>query len=385
MKITKIEHQTATLGSLWESGTVAGTDPEWRDLGVDVETEVGSYTATKVYRTEGSFTCVSFDTGVQVRALENHRFKDTDGNWIFVRDIKSGDTIRSDLGSAVVTEVQHNHSSGYAFDLYVPGPHEYYANGLVSHNSMVLNNICLNQAKMGYKVLSVTLEMTVGELLARSIARVAHLDNTKVILRRLASGEREEANRKIKRMDRLIAKKGGRYTMFQPMQDMAIEEIMAAVHSFGADAVYIDYISLLKGADGDDQWRVLGQIARFGKVYAGNHNKVMGLLAQVNEDGRLRYSQAVKEHSSLAWTFNATKQSKELGYLNFEHLKARNQDGRPFTMKVDYATQAVSDFDKDELSSLMDKTGGKKTSKYKDLDGAPVKRGKSSDYMPDLE
>lgn len=247
--------------------------------------------------------------------------------------------------------------------------------------SIVANQLNINQATMGYKTSLVPLEMSSQEMISRTMSSVTGYSSIDIFLKRLASGERDEIYKRMCRQDKKIAAAGGRYTVFKPKEDLSIEELLASIHSLNADVTYIDYIGLLAGADGDDQWRKLGQIARFGKIYAENHNKVLVLLAQINEEGKLRYSQAIKEHSSLAWTFVATKESKEKGYLNIEMLKSRNQVQKPFTLGIDYSRMHVYDLKPEDQERLdqepKDRSkGASKKSSHKE--------GKASDYAPDL-
>ena len=248
--------------------------------------------------------------------------------------------------------------------------------------SVMANQLSLNQATMGYKTNMIPLEMSTMEMMSRSMSNLSGYSSIDIFLRRLAKAEKDEIYKKFRRADRKIATAGGRYTIFKPKEDLSIEELMSAVHSFNADVTYVDYITLLKGADGDDQWRKLGQIARFGKIYAENYNKVIVLLAQINEEGKLRYSQAIKEHSSLAWTFVATKESKEKGYLNIDTLKSRNQVAKPFTLGIDYSKMTIFDLkpeDQERLDQEPKETatkGGARNSKHREVS--------SSSYAPDL-
>ncbi len=217
--------------------------------------------------------------------------------------------------------------------------------------SHLLGQLCKTQAQTGYKVLLVPLEMTEEEQLIRLLANITKIDSMKFSLKELATAEKELAEKRFARFERQVVKNGGRFSIFRPKFDMSIEEIFAATHPYGADAIYIDYITLLKGAVGEDQWRKLGEIARYGKVYAGNHNKVVVLAAQVNDDGKLKYSQTIREHSSVAWAFVATKESKEKGILNVDVLKSRNQKGKSFSLKVDYEHSHIYDLPAEELGS----------------------------------
>ena len=254
--------------------------------------------------------------------------------------------------------------------------------------SHTILQLAVTQALMGYKIVVVPLEMTELEMVVRLLANIGAIDSLKISLKKLAADEQDYLWRKYRRFQKKVEAAGGRFTIYRPTSDVTIEETMAAVHSYGPDAVYIDYIGLLKGADGDDQWRQLGNIARYGKIYAGNHNKVVALAAQVTEDGKVRYSQAIREHASLGWMFVATKESREQGYLNFETIKSRNQMAKTFTLKVDYSTSSIKDLDpKDQPPEAIDQAAAN-ADKNKSSKGKPTgkdeRRTDRSQFMPDL-
>ena len=243
-----------------------------------------------------------------------------------------------------------------------------------SGKSHLVTQLALNQALRGYKVVVVPLEMTEKEYVIRTMANIAKIDSLRISRKQLTTEEIAQAERRWANAERKIAKAGGRLSIYVPEDDKTIEELMAAIHSYNADVVYVDYIGLLKGADGDDQWRKLGQISRYGKVYANNHNKVVVMACQVDDTGKIRYSQAIKEHSSLAWIFVATKESRERGFLNFSMLKGRNQRMIDFTLRIDY-----------ELSRLYDPDPSDVDNGNLPNDEAGSKRGNSSKHANDEE
>jgi hypothetical protein len=144
-------------------------------------------------------------------------------------------------------------------------------------------------------------------------------------------------------------------TIYKPEQDETIEEVFAATAAYEADINIIDYIGLLKGVDGDDQVRALGQVARYGKINAENTGRANIMLSQLTDDGKIKYSRAIAEHSSLAWTWMATPESKETGVTRIEQPKSRNSMAFPFYVKIDYAKMQIHSMDMsaaDEDSSL---------------------------------
>lgn len=214
--------------------------------------------------------------------------------------------------------------------------------------STVTNAIGMKMALMGYKVLMVPLEMSKKEMTARMMANTSKTDLTKIMTQRLASGEKDLVFKRHRRWERKVKEAGGRYTIFRPEEDMTIEEVMAATSAYQCDVKIIDYISLLKGADGDDQWRALGSMARYAKINAENDKCVNILVVQINDEGKIRYSRAITEHSSNSWTWVATKESKETGITKIEQPKSRNSLSFPFNIKINYSLMRVESLPQDE-------------------------------------
>ncbi len=187
----------------------------------------------------------------------------------------------------------------------------------------------------------------------RIIANVTKTDLTKIIRQQLATGEKELVRKRFKRWLKKVKAKGGRYTVFKPEEDMTIEEIMASINAYDCDVAIIDYISLLKGVDGDDQVRALGQVARYAKINAEVTHRVNILLCQLNDEGKIKYSRAISEHSANCWIWNATKEAKETGIVKIEQPKSRNSLSFPFLVRINYATMSVHTVDVgDESESL---------------------------------
>jgi replicative DNA helicase len=203
--------------------------------------------------------------------------------------------------------------------------------------------IAINMAERGFKVTVVPLEMSVDEMLARVIANIASLDSGKIIQRKLAEGEKQRAMEIYERWVRKVKKRGGRLSIFKPDGDVSIEDIFTALHTMDTDVILVDYISLLAGADGDDSWRQLGAIARKGKIHADATRRVVILLAQLSEDGKIRYSRAITEHSSVSWTWNTPleEREKEVGRIRVDQPKARNGQSYPFEIGIKWANMKV--------------------------------------------
>lgn len=234
--------------------------------------------------------------------------------------------------------------------------------------SHMVAQLAKTQAMAGYKVAVVPLEMSRTEFTIRTLANIAGIDSLKMSRKTLTQEEKELIWKKFRRYQRRVERTGGRLTFYNPSSDVTIEETLAALHAYDPDIIYIDYIGLLKGAASEDQWRQLGNIARAAKVYAGNHKKVVVLAAQVDEEGRIRYSQTIKEHATLAFTFAATKETREQHILNINMLKGRNQQLIDFRLHIDYSTSTL----KDPPASSMDSSSSSSPSSRTNNPGKPA-------------
>jgi len=165
---------------------------------------------------------------------------------------------------------------------------------------------------------------------------------------------------------------------------MSAEEILPIASSYGARIVIIDYISLLKGVGGDDQWQKLSDVARYCKIWASNNNKIVVLLAQLSEDGKIRYSRAIAEHSDYAWVFVSNKETRENEILNIEQLKGRNVELFPFSLRATMNTMRIGDLSEEEVEELKskikksDKGDGKKKMSKKEVED------NDKDYIDDI-
>lgn len=260
----------------------------------------------------------------------------------------------------------------------------------------------INWAGMGEDVTFVPLEMSKKEMTARIMANASGLDVRKILYGKLSENEKFKYWKAYKKFVKSKKKVGGTFRVFKPTSDMSIEEIMASIYPFGSRVVIIDYISLLKGVDGDDAWQKLGAVARYCKVYAENHNMIIVLLAQLSEEGVVRYARSMVEHSNYAWKFVATSATREREIINIEQAKARNGRLFDFTLKAEMATMRVRDLEVEEKEELEDSkhrkhtkdAKGGKGNKFKkdklgkkgsrDDDDTPAKSSPNKAYLKDL-
>ncbi len=175
--------------------------------------------------------------------------------------------------------------------------------------STLSTSMGIAQAELGYRVVIVPLEMEESEMTARIIANVTGTELGLITQnKKMAEAERNAVYKKMGRWLKKVSQAGGCLAIYKPRGDVSLDDVFSVVNTYSPDIVYIDYISLLRGVDGDDQWLQLGRVARQAKVDAGHNHRVNVLLCQVNDEGKIRYARSISEHCITGDTLIDTDQ-----------------------------------------------------------------------------
>lgn len=206
-------------------------------------------------------------------------------------------------------------------------------------------NLLRNMTKMGVDCCIVPLEMTAGQTMDRLNGIGTGIEVNKISQKRLSTGEKKKVKNEYVKYVRELKETGTRYSIYESEEDMTIEEVLLTLKPYKYKVILIDYISLLKGADGDDQWRQLGNISRFAKVFAKNNDCIVVLLCQVTEEGKIRYAQAIAENSNNAWIWTMPGDDSETSIMDIKQLKARNQLRFNFQLQSHNPSMRITDLD----------------------------------------
>jgi replicative DNA helicase len=214
--------------------------------------------------------------------------------------------------------------------------------------SLISLNVAMNQALIGAKINFTSLEMNEVEINRRIISRLTgisltqinHLSKSDKITRRIIIDAWRDFHDRVKR-------NGGRLSIYTPSEDVTLEDILMRMRPRGYDNNIVDYVGLLKGMDGDDQWRKLGATMRFAKRFGGTDNSIATILAQLSEEGVVKYSRTMVEHASLAWLWNRPDES---GITTVKQPKARQLKAFDFPIKFNYDTMSIYDVDLSEIT-----------------------------------
>lgn len=232
--------------------------------------------------------------------------------------------------------------------------------------STVANQTLMNMAERGHRVCLVALEMTSEQTMMRTIAAETGIEVNKIAQQKLSKGEKKKIEKAYKKKRGHFKEINARYSIFSPEEDMSLEEILFTLKPHKFDVICIDYISLLKGVDADENSvKQLGAISRAGKIWANNTETVLIMLAQLSEEGKIKYARSIAENADVAWLWVYTDESRETGIIDIRTTKSRNLTPINFQLLTDYSIMKVTDLEdadgnRDERAPEPTKKGDKR-------------------------
>jgi replicative DNA helicase len=204
--------------------------------------------------------------------------------------------------------------------------------------SAMAGQLAEQMAEKGSKVCLVPLEMDDIEIEQRQLSRISDTPMPDILqANKLEKSAIRRIKKKYKEFADKVHKNGGVLSYFIPDDDYTMDELLLTLKPHGYDVIIIDYIGLLKGVDGDDQWRALGKATRFAKRFASTTGCAVLGFVQLNEENKIRYSKTMVEHANAAWFWKFDDMIKESGIITVEQPKSRNQQAFPFYLKHNFS------------------------------------------------
>ena len=236
--------------------------------------------------------------------------------------------------------------------------------------------LALNMVKTGHNVCIVPLEMSTKEVLSRAVSNISDITVGKYLYPPLNDNKPPLTKKEIQRtkdrwgaFEKLLVSLKSSLRIYEPEADLTMDELLTVLQPHNDTVVIVDYISLLRGVDGDDSWRQLGNAARLAKIWARNNKRVVILIAQLSEQGAIKYSRTIKEHADNMWSWIYTEENKETGILEITQQKARNQREFNFQLGHDFSVMKLFDLDVSPVNDEQPFTG-------KEGKGVKEKKGK---------
>jgi replicative DNA helicase len=254
-----------------------------------------------------------------------------------------------------------------------------------SGKSAVLGTLGRNMALKGGEVLFAPLEMETDAMLQRELSTQTGINLTKFLNPKVAMtlAEKQKALKSYKRLSLQIRKAGGKLTFWEQDQQASIDAILGHAKAHGYKIVVVDYVGLLAGTDGDDQVRAFSRITKQCKLWAKNNRAIVILAAQLNDDGKIKYSRAMNEDASTMWSFTRTAQDKEQNTVTVDQGKSRQQSDHQLRLFMDLSTMTVRDLTSDEANALKSIGGGGSGAAAKGKSGKKAKT-RSAKFFNDI-
>lgn len=220
--------------------------------------------------------------------------------------------------------------------------------------SAMAHTLARNFATIGAPTLVAALEMNCDNMLQRDLSMLTGIGLTKLLnpKKTLTTKDKEGVELAYKKFNRQLKRSGGKLTYYSPDEDAEITSILSYAKLGGYKVVVIDYVGLLAGTDGDDQVRALGRITRQCKLWAGANDAIVVLVAQLKDDGGVKYASKMKEDAVNMWQFMRTPQDREMNIVRVHPTKSRQQSDRPFTLFFDASTMTIRDLTPEEAKAL---------------------------------
>jgi hypothetical protein len=269
---------------------------------------------------------------------------------IFTENLVLGDFLMTEDGPEMVMELSLTGNKSHMYDLQLSegSNKQYYTNGILSHNSLWMQNFAVKSADLGYNVLYVTLEMSEKKVMKRLGAMrlripINDYDNvskdTELIKKKIKSiGE-------VKKGGDLFDRKVGKiFTKFWAAGTSMVGDIdhyiekLQQRRGLKIDLVIVDYITLIasaKGIGGDSLYIKGKHLAEGLRAIGAKHKCPVITSVQVAKDAwgasditldAVPESKAIAETSDTFFAIIRTEEMRRLNKYRFKLLKQRDGD-----------------------------------------------------------
>jgi replicative DNA helicase len=202
--------------------------------------------------------------------------------------------------------------------------------------------ICINAVRAGFSAAIVTLEMSKEQTTGRISANLSGVDYGAINRYTLNEMQKTRIDKATAAWQKECEDGNKKFEVFH-RHNMTFTEIALEMRSLNFDLIVVDYINLLdKESDsskGSNDAAILGDIAKQAKLQAGATKTAWVMLAQLNEQGDVKYSKAIKEHSDymLTWVYGDAERESHLIEINIP--KARHSPSFKFPLRESFKTQ----------------------------------------------
>ena len=275
--------------------------------------------------------------------------KKCDYEELFCKDLELGDFIMTQDGPEMIMEysLTGNKSSMYDLQISEGSNKQYYTNGILSHNSLWMQNFAVKSSDMGYNVLYISLEMSEKKVMKRlgSMRLRIPINDYDVV-----SMDTELMARKIKSLSNadggdIFEKKIGKIiTKFWAAGTATVNDFdnyiqrLKEKRDIKIDFIIVDYITLIapvKGIGSDNLYTKGKQLAEGLRALAAKWKCPVLSAVQLAKDAwnasditmeSIPESKAILETADSMFALIRTEEMRRLNLYRFKLLKQRDGD-----------------------------------------------------------
>lgn len=334
----------------------------------EIETDTGWSDIKEIGKTvEYTEWVLKTTDNFNLTCADKHIVFDSNFNEIFVEDLKIGDKIITKNGVSVISEIYKTEECSNMYDLSLSDEnHRFYSNGILSHNSMWLQNIATHLVDAGYNVTYVTLEMAKHKCTKRMGA----------MRLKIPIDEYDELSKdsmfmkqKINEVKNLTptnslfdsGKSGKLFVKKYPTSDCTVTDLENYIKRFQEtkriklDVMVIDYINLMsieKGYAMDNMLYLKGKhlaegLRRIGDKYdvciitATQTDKSVWGASDINLDD-IPESKAIAESADSVWGIIRNSEMKKNNKYRLKILKLRDGEHHEEQVGFDFNTKYLT-------------------------------------------
>lgn len=253
-------------------------------------------------------------------------------------------------------------SEAVVYDFTVPETHSFVANGIISHNTLILTNLATNYTKLKRNVLFIALEELENRMILRFEQSMLRQNKSDILTGQALNEQRFEQLQGFYKSNRdqfgnLFFARYSPRTITPAKIEQLISDLTIR-QGVNIDVVVIDYPELLRnpqatGNEADDGGKLFEEMRRIAQDY----NVVMWTAAQMNRtaySAQIRTSEHMegshrkKNAAELVLTVNQTPEEYNAGFVRLYADKVRNPPEGPYNrmigLKVVGSAMTVRDY-----------------------------------------
>ena len=268
---------------------------------------------------------------------------------IFCEDLVLGDFVMTQEGPEQIMDLSKTGRRSHMYDLQLSdgSNKQYYTNGLLSHNSLWMQNFAVKSANMGHNVLYITLEMSERKVMKRLGAMRLQIPindydtlskDTDMIKKKIAALSRSEGGDLFeKSVGKIITKFWAAGTATVADFDNYIQKLKEK-RGIKIDMIVVDYITLIaatKGAIADNLYTKGKSLAEGLRAIGAKWGAPVITGVQVAKDAwnsaditleSVPESKAIAETADTFFAIIRTEEMKRQNLYRFKLLKQRDGD-----------------------------------------------------------